>query len=558
MDPLGEILVRAGKLRSPDLKRVLTLQKPGESLAELLPRLGLAAERDVATGLSRLLGMPILDPHDYPDFAVPRIELSRRFLKSACVVPIGESEGQIAIAMADPRRQYALDAVKVACGKPVKPCLGLPSDIEAAIERCYGTGRSAIGQLVDDAGGADDDAELDAERLRDLASEAPVVRLVNLLIQRAVASRASDIHIEPFEDRLTVRYRIDGVLREVEGPPVRLTAAVVSRIKLMAKLNIAERRLPQDGRIVLKVQGKEIDLRISCVPTLHGESVNMRILDKENLNLDFSTLGLNDSVREKLQSLLARPHGIVLVTGPTGSGKTTTLYAALERMNTSERKVITVEDPVEYQLAGINQIQVKPQIGLTFANALRSILRQDPDVIMIGEMRDVETAELAVQSALTGHVVLSTLHTNDAASGITRLLEMGIEDYLVSSTVNAILAQRLVRRLCQSCRVPAVATRKLLGDAEAASRLADRPRTLYEPGGCDECDGTGYAGRVAIVELLIVDNSVRQLIREHAEAGEIARVAYAAGMRTMYEDGLEKVFAGITTVDEVLRVTRES
>ena len=558
IDALGDILVGSGKLRAAELTRVLTLLKAGDSLAALLTRLELVGERDVAAALAELLDIPVLESDQYPDAKAVQGPLSSRFLKTARVVPLEETDEGVVLAMADPREQYAAGAVAVACGKPVIARLGLPSNIETAIERCYGTGRSTLDQLVEGVEPSNSDLELDVERLRDLASEAPVIRLVNLLIQRAVALRASDIHIEPFEDRLIVRYRVDGVLREVEGPPARLTPAVISRIKIMAKLDIAERRLPQDGRIVLKIQGKEVDLRISSVPTLYGESISMRILNKDSLNLDFSTLGLDDGIGQNFQALLERPHGIILVTGPTGSGKTTTLYAALNRLNTPERKILTVEDPVEYQLVGINQIQVKPQIGLTFANTLRSILRQDPDAIMIGEMRDLETARIAVQSALTGHIVLSTLHTNDAPAGITRLLEMGVEDYLVSSTVNAILAQRLVRTLCSNCRVRFAAPPELLDELELTPPSKRKRVTLYKPGSCEKCDATGYVGRTAILELLIMDEPIRRLVLQHAEAAEIRQAACAAGMQTMYQDGLQKALAGVTTVDEVLRVTRES
>jgi general secretion pathway protein E len=340
-----------------------------------------------------------------------------------------------------------LKALSMASGKTISPQVGVASEIENGIEKLYGVGRSAMGQIIDTLGEGGDDELEDVEHLRDLASEAPVIRLVNLIMQRAVEARASDIHIEPFENRLKVRYRVDGVLQEVEAPPSSSTAAVISRIKIMARLNIAERRLPQDGRIMHRVQGKELDLRVSTIPTSHGESVVMRILDRESIVLDFDSLGFDEGLKADFVKDLEMPHGIILVTGPTGSGKTTTLYTALSQINTPERKIITVEDPVEYQLEGINQIQAQSSIGLDFAHALRAIVRQDPDVIMIGEMRDLETARIAIQSALTGHLVLSTIHTNDAAGGITRMLDMGVEDYLLTSTVNAILAQRLVRTL---------------------------------------------------------------------------------------------------------------
>jgi general secretion pathway protein E len=556
-DPLGDRLVNRGKLRASELKRVQALpRKPGETLATLLSRLDLVAENDIVGELTEILGMAPLQARDYPDAVVSEAKLSPRFLKSAHVIPIDESEHDITLAMADPRELHITHAVGVACGKAVVPRLGLKSDIDNAIERCYGEGHSELGRLAKESD-QEQEAEPDVEQLRDMASEAPVVRMVNLLIQRAVDARASDIHLEPFEDRLIVRYRIDGVLREVEGPSAKLTAAVVSRIKIMSKLNIAERRLPQDGRIMLKVRGKEIDFRVSTVPTLYGESVVMRLLDKKGLPLNFESLGFAESQGAAFKEILAMPHGIVLVTGPTGSGKTTTLYAALNHLNTIERKILTVEDPVEYQLHGINQIHVKPQIGMDFASALRSILRQDPDVIMIGEMRDVETARIAVQSALTGHLVLSTLHTNDAASGITRMLDMGVEDYLLTSTVNAILAQRLVRTLCSHCRSPYPALPETVTELRL-DQLAKTPQvTLYKPVGCEHCDGTGFQGRTAVLEFLVLNDEIRRLVLQHAEAHEIQKAARRHGMLSMYEDGLLKALGGHTTVDEVLRVTQE-
>jgi general secretion pathway protein E len=447
----------------------------------------------------------------------------------------------------------------MASGKNIRRQIGIASEIENGIEKLLGGGRSAMGQIVDSLGGEADAGEEDIEHLRDLASEAPVIRLVNLIMQRAVEARASDIHIEPFENRLKVRYRIDGVLQETEAPPSSSTAAVISRIKIMAKLNIAERRLPQDGRIMHRVQGKELDLRVSTIPTSHGESVVMRILDRESIVLDFDSLGFDEHLRKKFVKTLEMPHGIILVTGPTGSGKTTTLYTALSALNTPERKIITVEDPVEYQLEGINQIQAKSSIGLDFSHALRAIVRQDPDVIMIGEMRDLETARIAIQSALTGHLVLSTIHTNDAASGITRMLDMGVDDYLLTSTVNAILAQRLVRTLDKESReaydlLPEVA--KEIG----LTRLAGGERdtyTLYRPVP-SELNPNGYRGRTTILELLLMTDPIRRLVMKHATSGEIQDLAVAEGMRTMYQDGLEKCLSGMTTLDEVLRVTQEN
>ncbi|HET9580759.1 MAG TPA: type II secretion system ATPase GspE, partial [Usitatibacter sp.] len=397
----------------------------------------------------------------------------------------------------------------------------------------------------------------DVEHLKDLASEAPVIRLVNLILTKALESRASDIHIEPYENRLVVRYRIDGVLHEVESPPRRLSAAVISRVKIMASLDIAERRLPQDGRIKLRIQGKEIDLRVSTVPTMHGESVVMRILDKGGVPLNFDALGFEGDSLKRFLHCLDQVHGILLVTGPTGSGKTTTLYTALDRLNKPDVKIITVEDPVEYQMPGINQIQVKPQIELTFANALRSIVRQDPDIIMVGEIRDVETVRIAMQSALTGHMVLSTVHTNDAPSTISRLLDMGAEDYLLTSTLNGVLAQRLVRTLCPRCREPHRALPEVIEQMNLRRYVPEGAITVYKPVGCSECAGTGYWGRVCIIEMMVMSDNIRSLIMRHATAGEIRVEAIREGMETMFENGMRKSLAGITTIEEVLRVTRE-
>jgi general secretion pathway protein E len=461
--------------------------------------------------------------------------------------------------MADPTDAYTISAFEMVTGRAVRPMVAIPTDLEAALERLYGAGRSAVGQLLGDVETRTDEIAFDADvqQLKDLASEAPVIRLVSLLITNALEMRASDIHIEPFENRLIVRYRIDGVLHEVESPPRRLSAAVISRIKIMANLDIAERRLPQDGRIRLRVQGKEIDLRVSTVPTMHGESVVMRILDKGGVALDFAKLGFEDDVLKVFLDVLLQPHGVLLVTGPTGSGKTTTLYTALDRLNQPDVKILTVEDPVEYQMPGINQIQVKPQIDLTFANALRSIVRQDPDVIMIGEIRDLETAQIAVQSALTGHLVLSTVHTNDAPSTVNRLLDMGVEDYLLTSTVIGILAQRLVRKLCEHCKEPYVALPELVEQMKLAKYTGDAKITLWHAKGCSHCAQTGYTGRICITEIMPMTDGLRSLVMKHANAAELRAEAIRGGMVSMYEDGLRKAVKGVTTFEEVLRATRE-
>lgn len=554
---ITEHLIVRGRLRENDHAKALKLHdESGGNLLRLLIRLGLVSERDVAESVAELMDIELLSVADYPEVPPPDVDLPMRFMKEHHLVPLAMNGEAVRVAMSDPYDDFCVRAVQMATGRKVKPVVGVESEIDDAIERYYGGGRSAMGQIVENL--SDDAAanEDDVAHLRDLASEAPVIRLVNLIMQRAVEARASDIHIEPFENRLKVRYRIDGVLQEVEAPPASSTAAVISRVKIMAKLNIAERRLPQDGRIMLRVQGKELDLRVSTVPTSYGESVVMRILDRQSVVLNFDKLGFREPALSRFLTELNKPHGIILVTGPTGSGKTTTLYTALQRINTPERKIITVEDPVEYQLEGVNQIQVKPSIGLDFAGALRSIVRQDPDVIMIGEMRDLETAKIAIQSALTGHLVLSTIHTNDAAGGITRMLDMGVDDFLLTSTVNGILAQRLVRRLDQESREPYHALPEAVEETGLRKITDDDPVTLYKPVPSDRT-GTGYLGRSAIMEFLTMSDPIRRMVMQHADAGEIENQARKEGMSTMYEDGLAKALTGETTVEEVLRVTQQ-
>lgn len=555
------VLLEKGRLKDSDLARARPLHREsGGSLLGLLVRLGLVSERDHAQTCAEVLGLPLLDakavPEAPPETLLDGLPLTLRFLKQFHVCPLVLQDGVLDLWLSDPQDPYAADAVQLAVGLPVRRHVGLRSEIDDLIERWFGQGRSAMGAIIETADG-EGAAVDDIEHLRDLASEAPVIRLVNLVIQRAVELRASDIHIEPFENRLKVRYRVDGVLIEGESPPVNLTAAVISRIKIMARLNIAERRLPQDGRIMLRVQGKELDLRVSSVPTAHGESVVMRLLDRDTVVFDFHRLGFTEAFLPQFRKVLEQPHGILLVTGPTGSGKTTTLYTALSQLNTADVKIITVEDPVEYQIEGINQIQAKPQIGLDFANALRSIVRQDPDIIMIGEMRDLETARIAIQSALTGHLVLSTLHTNNAAGGITRLLDMGVEDYLLTSTINGILAQRLVRRL-----EPQHAQRYRASPEEidkfGLRRLQPEGEIFLYRAQPSAIAPTGYLGRTTIVEFLVMNDALRSAVMRRAGMGEIEQIARAAGMRTMYEDGLSKALQGHTTLEEVLRVTEES
>ena len=528
-------------------RAALVQSETGEPLDAVLTRLGMVSERALAEAIASAAGLRIASATDFPAEPVAADRLSPAFLRDARALPLRETATSVEVAFVDPLAPFARQALAFALGRPVTPMVARSGDMEAALDRLY----PADAESVADGGEAD---EADVERLKDLSSDAPVVRAVNALIARAAEANASDIHIEPTEDVLKIRLRIDGALRDEEPLPAHLKAAFVSRIKVMSGLNIAERRLPQDGRLRLAVRGHDIDLRVATAPTIHGESVVLRILDRSNLALDFATLGFGGESLERYLAVLRLPHGIVLVTGPTGSGKTTTLYASLATLNTADRKILTIEDPIEYRLAGINQTQVAGQIGLTFAAALRSFLRQDPDVMMVGEIRDLETAQVAVQAALTGHTILSTLHTNSAAAAVTRLLDMGVEPFLITSTLNAVLAQRLVRRLCQSCREAFTPTQEMLDALDVDHTVASIER-LYRPVGCADCGHSGFRGRIAVLELLIVDEATERLVLARAEARDIQA---AAGLRTMLEDGLEKARAGLTTLDEVLRVTRES
>jgi general secretion pathway protein E len=454
---------------------------------------------------------------------------------------------------------YTIDAIRLATNCEIRPLAGEEPEIMFTIEQFYGAGATPMEKIIEDMESIPEyhgEDEENVDHLRDMASEGPVIRLVNLIITRAIELRASDIHFEPFEEQFRVRYRVDGVLHDVESPPKRLQAAIVSRVKIMAKLNIAERRLPQDGRIMLRVKGKEIDFRVSSIPTIYGESIVLRILDKSSIVLDIEKLGFPPDTMQGFAELIQKPHGIILVTGPTGSGKTTTLYCVLQKINSPDKKIITVEDPVEYQLRGINQIQVKASIGLTFANSLRSIVRQDPDVILIGEIRDAETAEIAIHSALTGHLVLSTLHTNDAPSAITRLIDMGMEDYLLSSTIIGILAQRLVRVACPDCREPYSPNPMILKEMKLDGEDLSHSN-IIDVKGCESCSHTGYWGRMGIFEFLKMTDDVQKLILGKKDANIIKEAARKEGMRTLREDGWLKVKQGMTTVSEVLRVTQE-
>ena len=560
---LGEILLARGKVSEDELDRVLRLQAAStrpEKLGSLLTTLGVVSARDIAQALAVQADLPYVETSAFPEMPILEERISARFLRDSRALPIAEDEKTLTLAVADPFNDFVRHSFEIVTNRQIHRVVAVGTDIDTAIERLYGGGRTAVGSLNDGDLEARIDADAlgdDIQQLKDLASEAPVIRLVSLIITNALETRASDIHIEPFENRLIVRYRIDGVLHEIESPPKRQAAAVISRIKIMANLDIAERRLPQDGRIRLRIQGKDIDLRVSTVPTMHGESVVMRILDKGGVQLNFAKLGFAPDILAKFKEALAQPNGILLVTGPTGSGKTTTLYTALDELNQPDVKILTVEDPVEYQMAGINQIQVKPQIDLTFASALRSIVRQDPDIIMIGESRDLETAEIAVQAALTGHLVLSTLHTNDAPATINRLMDMGVDDYLLTSTLVGVLAQRLVRTLCPHCRAPHQLDAVVAKDIGFGRVSADPQPTVYKAVGCAQCSNTGFTGRMCIAEMMPLTEPIRRLIMQKANAGDLRRAALSEGMLPMYDDGLRKVVAGSTTIEEVLRATRE-
>jgi general secretion pathway protein E len=555
---LGQLLVERGLLPADDLEKALALQKERpDRLGKILVDLGFVSQQTLYSVLSEQLGIPRVDPEELGEIPVEASKVTPSFLRQFLLYPFRSEDGRVLVAMADPLDADNIRALEQLMERRVEVRLASEAEILKALEVSFGLEEDEAGSSATDAlGGITEGEAADIEQLRDLASEAPVIRWVNQLIGRALERRASDIHIEPFEKVFRVRYRIDGVLYEVPAPPKEMRAAVTSRIKLMAKLNIAEQRLPQDGRIPLRVLGRELDLRVSTLPTLYGESVVMRLLDRSaSERFELATLGFPDTLRERMEHYLSLPHGLFLVTGPTGSGKSTTLYGSLRKLNTTEKKIITIEDPVEYLLSGVNQIHVNPQIGLTFAAGLRHIVRQDPDIIMVGEIRDLETAEIAMRAALTGHLVFSTLHTNDAPSAVTRLTDMGVEHYLVSSSVVAVLAQRLVRVLCAECRQAYAA------DGDELRRqgwpCAPGPLTLYRAGGCLHCGQTGFHGRVGIFEFMELDESIRRQIVARADASTLRTAARQQGMRSLKEDGWLKVTSGQTTLEEAMRVTQE-
>ncbi|QPJ62930.1 MAG: type II secretion system ATPase GspE [Candidatus Nitronauta litoralis] len=559
IDPVEKILLEHNQI-TPDAIEEIRKNKlqNGKFLGRALVEHGYLHVQTLLETLSKDLGYPYITKEQYPrdQLPVPDLQFPEGYLKEKTVFPLAVENGSLTLAVFDPFDWSTFEDLKISTGKDIKLTLSAPEDIQEAIENYYGLGGSAMDRMVGDI--SDEDADLDqdwenTEHIRDMASEAPVIKLVNHIINQAIETGASDIHLEPFMEELALRYRIDGMLYDFEAPPKRLQSAISTRIKIMAKLDISERRLPQDGKIRVKTQGKDIDIRVSTLPTIYGESVVMRILDRGNIVVDLEHLGFPKKELELFQQLIKKPYGMILVTGPTGSGKTTTLYAGLSKINTPDKKIVTIEDPVEYQLRGINQIHVKPQIGLTFANGLRSIVRQDPDVIMIGEIRDPETADIAIQAALTGHLVFSTVHTNDAAGAITRLQDMGVESFLLSSAVLGVLAQRLVRVICTECKV----SYEL--DNETKSELGikkDRSVKAYRGTGCKNCNTTGYKGRMGIYELLIIDDSIRKLILTKSGAQTIRDRGRKLGMNVLREDGLRKVIRGLTTVEEIMRVTQ--
>jgi general secretion pathway protein E len=541
---LGEILIERRQITQEDLDRALELQRErGDKIGKILVDLGFVAQRDVLSALAEQLQVPVLSI-DGPPAVSPELEtLSPRFLRQFRCIPVSQHDHTVLLAMADPLDFETRSSVTSCTGLAVLAGIATEQEIIDAIDRYYGQSARNETEVATQT----TDTE-DLEHLRDMASEAPVIRLVNAMIASAVEKRASDIHVEPFEKEFRVRYRIDGVLVNQDPPPREMKAAIISRVKLMARLNIAERRLPQDGRIKIKTIGREVDLRVSTLPTLYGESVVMRLLDRSAGDFyDLERLGFDEHMLSRMEYYTSLPHGIFLVTGPTGSGKSTTLYSALKRINQSSKKIITIEDPVEYQMDGINQIHVNPQIGLTFAQGLRHIVRQDPDVIMVGEIRDRETADIAIRSALTGHFVYSTLHTNDAPSAISRLTDMGVENYLITSSLVAVLAQRLVRVICPDCKTSAAAAITPDGDTIPTWRGA----------GCENCFGTGFRGRLGIFEMMELTEDIRAIIMRNEDASKLTAAARRDGMRNLREDGWLKVRRGITTSEEVTRVTQE-
>jgi general secretion pathway protein E len=552
---IGEILVEAGTLRAEDCNRIVEIQKAEglkRKFCEILMEDEGVAEGDIFMALSKQFQMPLIDSEDFPE-TLPIEKISFDFLEKNLILPLTLKDKVLKVAVGDPTNTEAIESLTAAYDYDISVVLARKSELAEHLKLLHGSRSAVMSRLIE--GTAEDDlSETDmtgeVSHLRDLAQEKGIIQLVNLLMENAAKDRASDIHVEPGEISVRVRYRIDGVLYEKETLPIRMYSAVSSRIKLLSQMNIAERRLPQDGRIKVTFAGKAIDIRVSTIPTIYGESVVMRLLDKETSFITLEEIGFDRTLLDIYEDVIKKPYGMILITGPTGSGKSTTLYASLAEINSPEKKIITVEEPVEYLMQGITQIQVRPKIGLTFANGLRHIVRQDPDVIMVGEIRDMETAGIAIHAALTGHLLFSTLHTNDAPGAITRLMDIGVENYLVASTLICVMAQRLVRRICQHCKVKQDVSEDIL------KKLDNSVKEVWIGSGCDYCNGTGYRGRIGIFEVLPVEAEIRELIMQRATVREIKDKAIALGMRTLREDGIGKVKRGVTTIDEVLRVTQ--
>jgi len=564
---LGEILVKESLITQDQLQKALEFQRVnGGKLGSCLTKMGFITDDDITGVLSRQYGVPSINLKYYEiDPNVIRLIPQDTALRYQ-VVPLSRVGSVLTIAMTDPTNVFAMDDVKFMTGFNVEPVVASESAISDAISRCYGGANSngeELSNLMRDLVEeelelAPDDQEMDAEALEKAAEEAPIIKLVNLILTDSVKRGASDIHIEPYETEMRVRFRVDGMLQTVMTPPLKVKDAMTSRMKIMAKLDIAEKRLPQDGRIMIKYKAdgkkKELDFRVSTVPTLYGEKIVLRLLDKENLRLDMTKLGFEAESLKKFERNILKPYGMVLVTGPTGSGKTNTLYSSVARLNQVDTNIMTAEDPVEFQLAGINQVQMKEQIGLNFAAALRAFLRQDPNIILVGEIRDFETAEIAVKAALTGHLVLSTLHTNDAPSTISRLMNMGIEPFLVATSVNLICAQRLVRRICSNCKEEVEVPPQVLIDAGFGEEELKTTK-IYHGKGCNICNKGGYKGRTGLYEVMEINDELRELILVGASALELKKKAVEQGMLTLRRSGLVKIAAGMTTMDEVLRET---
>lgn len=546
-----EFLIEARLVAKDSLDQLTNFLRTGKrSLVTLLPRLGLLTERDVAQALCEFLKLPALEKNAVVSLGNEIADISEPFFRQHHLIPIKLDDNVLDIAVVDPFDRYAIDALQFFLGVDVNIHISTSEEIEKHLNGWLSQQETDVSN---DSGIGYDPSDPEAvNKLKDLASEAPVIKLVTRTVNRAIELGASDIHFEPTENQLKIRYRIDGMLRDIEDVQNRWSAAVVSRLKIMAHLDISNRRLPQDGRIKLSIRGTEVDFRVATTPSTNGESVVLRILDRSRLVFELEELGFSATLREKFEKLLTAPHGIILVTGPTGSGKTTTLYASLMRLNTSDRKLLTVEDPVEYTLEGVNQVQVMPDIGLTFANAMRTFLRHDPDVMMVGEIRDSETADIAVQAALTGHLVLSTLHTNDAPSAITRLQDIGVDGYLIASTVRGVVAQRLVRRLCENCKTP-ISADTLPNVPQIDAKVSFQG--ACKPVGCSQCGGSGYRGRTTILEVMPVSDHLGRMIGENRPAEELKKQALLEGFSTLFDDGMAKVAAGITSLEEVYRVT---